>query len=49
MTGDEFTQQSDTLVLDGAVTPDQVEVEVAGGAVAGYDHRFGPNRSGLTR
>jgi serine/threonine protein phosphatase PrpC len=31
MTGDELTQQSDTLVLDGAFAPDQVEVEVAGG------------------
>jgi serine/threonine protein phosphatase PrpC len=39
MTGDESTQQSDTLVLDGAVTPDQVEVEVAGGAVVAYTCR----------
>jgi serine/threonine protein phosphatase PrpC len=39
MMGDEFTQQFDTLVLDGAVTPDQVEVEVAGGAVVAYTCR----------
>jgi serine/threonine protein phosphatase PrpC len=39
MMGDEFTQQFDTLVLDGAVTPDQVEVEVAGGAVVAYTGR----------
>ena len=39
MTGDESTQQSDTLVLDGAVTPDQVEVEVAGGAAVAYTCR----------
>jgi hypothetical protein len=36
MTSDEITQQFDTLVLDGAFAPDQVEVEVAGGAVFAY-------------
>ena len=39
MTSDEITQQFDTLVLDGAVEPDQVEVEVAGGAVVAYTCR----------
>jgi len=32
MTGDEPQQQVDMLVLDGAFEPDQVEVDVAGGA-----------------
>ncbi len=36
MTGDEPTQQSDTLVLDGAVVPDQAEVEVAGGLAVAH-------------
>ena len=31
MMSDEPTQQSETLILDGAVDPDQVEVELAGG------------------
>ena len=36
MTDGEPTQQSDLLILDGAVAPDRIEVEVAGGtAVAG--------------
>ena len=33
MTGDEPTGQIDLLVLNGAVEPDQVEVDVAGGSV----------------
>jgi serine/threonine protein phosphatase PrpC len=32
MTGDETTGQSDLLVLNGAVEPDQVEIDVAGGS-----------------
>jgi serine/threonine protein phosphatase PrpC len=36
MTSDEITQQFDTLVLDGALAPDRVQVEVAGGAVVAY-------------
>jgi serine/threonine protein phosphatase PrpC len=32
MSGDEPTEQHDLLVLDGAVEPDQVEVNVAGGS-----------------
>ena len=32
MTGDESTGQTELLVLDGAVEPDQVEVDVAGGS-----------------
>jgi len=39
MTSDEITQQFDTLVLDGAFAPDQVEVEVAGGAATAYTSR----------
>lgn len=39
MTSDEITQQFDTLVLDGAFMPDQVEVEVAGGAAIAYTCR----------
>jgi PPM family protein phosphatase len=39
MTGDESTQQSDTLVLDGATAPDQAEFEVAGGLVVAYTCR----------
>lgn len=39
MTGDEPTQQLDTLVLDGARGPDQVEVEVAGGVAVAYTCR----------
>ena len=39
MTGDELTQQSDTLVLDGAFAPDQVEVEVAGGVAVAHTCR----------
>lgn len=39
MTGDEFTQQSDTLVLDGAIAPDQAEVEVAGGVAVAHTCR----------
>jgi len=39
MMGDEPTQQSDTLVLDGSFAPDQVEVEVAGGTVVAYTCR----------
>jgi PPM family protein phosphatase len=39
MTSDEFTQQFDTLVLDGALAPDRVQVEVAGGAVVAYTCR----------
>jgi len=39
MTGDEPTQQIDTLVLDGAFGPDQVEVEVAGGVAVAYTCR----------
>ena len=32
MTGDESTGQTELLVLDGAVEPDQVEIDVAGGS-----------------
>jgi serine/threonine protein phosphatase PrpC len=32
MTGDEPTEQHDLLVLDGALEPDQVEVNIAGGS-----------------
>ena len=32
MTDGELTQQSDVLILDGAVEPDRIEVEVAGGS-----------------
>ena len=32
MTGDEPTGQSDLLVLNGAIEPDQVEIDVAGGS-----------------
>ena len=32
MTGDEPTEQIDTLILNGAFEPDQVEVDVAGGS-----------------
>src|SRR6056300_585553 len=32
MSGDEPTEQHDLLVLDGALEPDQVEVNVAGGS-----------------
>lgn len=39
MTGDEPTQQIDTLVLDGAFGPDQVEIEVAGGVAVAYTCR----------
>ena len=39
MTGDEPTHQLDTLVLDGAHGPDQVEVEVAGGVAVAYTCR----------
>lgn len=39
MTGDESTQQLDTLILGGATTPDQVEVEVAGGTAVAYTCR----------
>jgi serine/threonine protein phosphatase PrpC len=39
MTGDEPNHQLDTLVLDGARGPDQVEVEVAGGVAAAYTCR----------
>jgi len=39
MTSDEITQQFDTLVLDGALAPDRVQVEVAGGAVVAYTCR----------
>jgi len=39
MTGDEPTQQFDTLVLDGAVVPDQAEVAVAGGTAVAYTSR----------
>ena len=39
MTDDEPTQQSDTLVLDGAVAPDRAEVEVAGGLAVAHTCR----------
>ena len=39
MTSDEITQQFDTLVLDGAVAPDQAEVAVAGGTAVAYTSR----------
>lgn len=39
MTSDEPTQQLDTLVLDGAVAPDQVEIQVAGGVAVAYTRR----------
>lgn len=39
MTTDETTQQSDTLVLDGAFEPDQVSVEVAGGSAVAFTSR----------
>jgi len=39
MTGDEPTQQSDTLVLDGAFAPDQAEIEVAGGVAVAHTCR----------
>jgi len=39
MTGDGPTHQLDTLVLDGARGPDQVEVEVAGGVTVAYTCR----------
>ena len=39
MTTDEPTQQSDTLVLDGAFEPDQVSVEVAGGSAVAFTSR----------
>ncbi len=39
MTGDGPTQQFDTLVLDGAVAPDQAEVAVAGGTAVAYTSR----------
>ncbi|MGB5629943.1 MAG: hypothetical protein WBM57_11285, partial [Woeseiaceae bacterium] len=39
MTGDEPTPQFDTLILGGAVEPDQVEIAVAGGAAVAYTCR----------
>ena len=39
MTGDVPTHQFDTLVLDGAVAPDQAEVAVAGGMAVAYTSR----------
>ncbi|MGB5689894.1 MAG: protein phosphatase 2C domain-containing protein [Woeseiaceae bacterium] len=39
MTGDEPTPQIDTLILGGAVEPDQVEIAVAGGAAVAYTCR----------
>lgn len=39
MMSDEPTQQSETLVLDGALEPDQVDVEVAGGLAIAYTSR----------
>jgi len=36
MTSDELTQQTDTLVLDGAFEPDQVVVDVAGGSAVAF-------------
>jgi serine/threonine protein phosphatase PrpC len=39
MTGEESTQQLETLILDGACGPDKVEVEVAGGAAFAYTCR----------
>ena len=39
MTGDEATQQSDLLVLNGAVEPDQAEVAVAGGTAFALTRR----------
>lgn len=39
MTTDEPTQQSDTLVLDGAFEPDQAVVEVAGGSAVAFTSR----------
>ena len=39
MTDDEPTGQNDLLILDGAVEPDQVEVDVAGGSVFALTRR----------
>lgn len=39
MTIDETTQQSDTLVLDGAFEPDQVTLDVAGGSAVAFTSR----------
>jgi serine/threonine protein phosphatase PrpC len=39
MTGEEPTPQFDTLILGGAVEPDQVEIAVAGGAAVAYTCR----------
>lgn len=39
MMSDEPTQQSETLVLDGAFEPDRVEIELAGGLAVAYTSR----------
>ena len=36
MTGDEPTQQTDTLILGGSFEPDHAEIEVAGGAAVAF-------------
>ncbi|MDJ0709306.1 MAG: protein phosphatase 2C domain-containing protein [Woeseiaceae bacterium] len=39
MTGDEPTQQSDPLILDGATEPDRIDVEIAGGSAVACTSR----------
>ena len=39
MTGEEPTQQTDPLILNGAFEPDQVQLEVAGGSAIALTHK----------